>query len=693
MDESTTVCTMPARTIQPIDKKSIHRICSGQVVLTLATAVKELVENSIDAGATTVEIKLKDYGSESIEVSDNGFGIEEKNFEGVTLKHHTSKLQDFEDLINVSTFGFRGEALSSLCALSNLSIVTRHKTANVGTRMEFDLNGKIALFKSAPRQIGTTVMVQNIFHTLPVRHKEFHRNLKKEFARLIQVINAYCIINTGVRISCTNQTGKGSRSTVVSTNCNTLMKDNIVNVFGPKQLHSLLEFKQVEFAKDEICSEFGIKPQSQQSINFNIEGFISKCEHGQGRSTSDRQFLFINKRPCDANKIFKTANEVYHSYNRHQNPFISLHIQMNKESVDVNVTPDKRQVFVDGEKILLAVLKASLIEMFEPTTSVYKVNNTNLTSDSLPFSPSVPIMLNGMQNISSSLTTHESSSPAKSLSSSLSCLKRSFSSAFDKNKDSPSTPLSLKSTKKSKSFPSSSAYSSSMDRQQTSSDINANSMLKFVSHISQKESNNVESETNESPKLLKIEEFSVTNLVKTGDERIAGHIASKDEDVELDSITVSSVETEEMFSKETMGNENHKIGIETQPKSHIIIDNSSEEGDSDNVSKTKHVVHCIMTEASVQENEHCLMNLNDGNDNLVQKKSSDKENSITSNILDSNEKCSNQFDVSCQNIVKVSYENERSPKCDQQFITDKDLVSNTSFFCICFVLCDLVQVL
>ncbi|RUS82088.1 hypothetical protein EGW08_010165, partial [Elysia chlorotica] len=238
-EEPTTLLPSPiikeASCIKAIDKTSVHRICSGQVVLTLATAVKELVENSIDAGATSVEVKLKDYGSESIEVIDNGFGVEEKNFEGLTLKHHTSKLEDFEDLMNVSTFGFRGEALSSLCALSNMTIVTRHKSYSVATRLEFDQDGKITSKKSAPRQIGTTVQVQNIFHTLPVRHKEFQKNIKREFAKLIQVLNAYCIVNTGVRISCSNVTAKGSRSTIVSTNGNVSMKDNIANVFNPKQ--------------------------------------------------------------------------------------------------------------------------------------------------------------------------------------------------------------------------------------------------------------------------------------------------------------------------------------------------------------------------------------------------------------------------------------------------------------------------
>lgn len=106
-----------APSVLPIDRKTVHQICSGQVVLNLATAIKELLENSLDAGATSVEIRLKENGAELVEVSDNGCGVEPQNFEALTLKHHTSKIRDFSDLSSVETFGFRGEALSSLCAL------------------------------------------------------------------------------------------------------------------------------------------------------------------------------------------------------------------------------------------------------------------------------------------------------------------------------------------------------------------------------------------------------------------------------------------------------------------------------------------------------------------------------------------------------------------------------------------------
>ncbi|NWS51570.1 PMS2 endonuclease, partial [Chunga burmeisteri] len=367
----------PAKAIKPIDRKSVHRICSGQVVLNLGTAVKELVENSLDAGATNIDIKLKDHGAEVIEVSDNGGGVEEENFEGLTLKHYTSKIQDFSDLIHVETFGFRGEALSSLCALSDVTIFTCHKYAKVGTRLVFDHNGKITQKTPFPRQQGTTVNIQQLFYTLPVRHKEFQRNIKKEYAKMVQLLQAYCIVSKGVRINCTNQVGQGKKSSVVSTTGSLSLKENIAAVFGQKQLQSLIPFVQLP-PNEAVCEEYGLNATDMPQNLYSITGFISRCDHGVGRSTTDRQFFFINQRPCDPAKVVKLVNEVYHLYNKHQYPFVVLNICVDSECVDINVTPDKRQILLQEEKLLLAILKTSLMEMFGSDVNKLNVNQTLL---------------------------------------------------------------------------------------------------------------------------------------------------------------------------------------------------------------------------------------------------------------------------------------------------------------------------
>lgn len=127
-----------SKEIKPISKDTVHRICSGQVVLTLAVAMKELVENAIDAGANIIDIHLKEYGSELLEVSDNGSGVHQDNFQALTLKHYTSKLKEFDDLERIGTLGFRGEALSSLCALSEVEITSKHQTAETATKLRYE---------------------------------------------------------------------------------------------------------------------------------------------------------------------------------------------------------------------------------------------------------------------------------------------------------------------------------------------------------------------------------------------------------------------------------------------------------------------------------------------------------------------------------------------------------------------------
>ncbi|XP_014248387.1 mismatch repair endonuclease PMS2 [Cimex lectularius] len=358
--------------IKAIDKTSVHRICSGQVVLNLATAVKELVENSIDASATVIEVKLKDYGSESVEVTDNGHGVHPDNFKGLTLKHHTSKLRDFSDLVGVETFGFRGEALSSLCALSSLSVLTRHTSQDCGTHLVFDSYGDIIQETQCARQIGTTVILEKLFHSLPVRQKEFHKNLKREYNKMVQFLYSYCLIATNTRITCINQMAKGARSTVVSTQGCQTVKENISCIFGAKQLNNVLVFSMHPPAQ-EVLEE--LKLEKSDCDIFDLDGLISSCAHGSGRATGDRQFYYINSRPCESLKIMKAVNEVYRQYNPNQYPFVFLNIKVAKDSVDVNVTPDKKQIFLAHEKLLLAIIKSSLNKIFCTIPSTYAMNN------------------------------------------------------------------------------------------------------------------------------------------------------------------------------------------------------------------------------------------------------------------------------------------------------------------------------
>uniref|UniRef100_A0A1B0CBD2 Putative dna mismatch repair protein n=1 Tax=Lutzomyia longipalpis TaxID=7200 RepID=A0A1B0CBD2_LUTLO len=381
----------------PEDAKEIKAIDRISVILGLGSAVKELVENALDAQATLIEVKLKDHGLESVEVSDNGVGVEKDNFKGLTAKYHTSKIRDFRDLEQVATFGFRGEALSSLCALSDMVIITRHKSAGCGTRIEFDYRGDIKGELPCARQVGTTVQLKNLFGSLPVRKAEFRRNAKKEFTKMCTILQSYCLSATGVRILCTNTTPKGTKTTIFHTEGGRDVLENIRNVFGAKQVTDLVRIKPALERDDQFTQETfleldleEVRTEDLEKLNvmqFSINGWISSCSHGAGRSSRDRQFIYINSRPCEMKKILQTINDVYHKYNIHQNPFVYLDIRMENSRVDVNVTPDKRQLFIANENILLLAIKISLMRTFNECASNYRIERPE-KSIKLPEKPS-----------------------------------------------------------------------------------------------------------------------------------------------------------------------------------------------------------------------------------------------------------------------------------------------------------------
>lgn len=297
----------------------------------------------------------------------------------LALKHYTSKITEFTDLEGIETLGFRGEALSSLCALSDLSIITRHKSAECATKITYDHSGNVTNETPTAREEGMSVILSNLFSTLPVRKKEFTKNIKREFSKMCQLLYAYCLVCKKIRFSCTNQTSKNSTNNVVTTEGSSTIRENIISVFGTKQLSTLIDV-QLTMPDESILKEYDLQLVPGEPLPFSFELIISSVTHGHGRSATDRQFYYINSRPCEPTKIMKLINEVYRQFNSHQYPFVYLNISMEKGQVDVNVTPDKRQVFVAKEKLLLATIKASLLEAFKAFPSTMKLQNVSITS-------------------------------------------------------------------------------------------------------------------------------------------------------------------------------------------------------------------------------------------------------------------------------------------------------------------------
>lgn len=350
-------------TIKAIEAKSVHQIQSGQVIVDLCSVAKELVENSLDAGATSIEVRFKNNGLDSIEVQDNGSGISPANYDNVALKHFTSKLSNYDDLSSLQTFGFRGEALSSLCALSKFNMTTAQSDeAPKGKRLEFDTLGRLTSTNIVACQKGTTVTVEGLFESLPVRRKELTKNIKREYGKVLGLLQAYACICVNVKFTVKNTMPKAKSMTVFSTKANASTRENIANVYGAKTLAALIPI-DLDLDFQPTLTQLARKDKSNGKIH--VRGHISKPVFGEGRQTPDRQMFFVNGRPCGLPQIAKAINEVYKSFNVSQSPFVFADFQMDTNAYDVNVSPDKRTILLHDAAALVENLKTALDDMFE----------------------------------------------------------------------------------------------------------------------------------------------------------------------------------------------------------------------------------------------------------------------------------------------------------------------------------------
>ncbi|KAF2456244.1 hypothetical protein BDY21DRAFT_348354 [Lineolata rhizophorae] len=374
-------------TIRAIEGRSVHQIQSGQVIVDLCSVVKELVENSLDAGATAIDVRFKNHGLEAIEVQDNGAGIAPEDYETIALKHYTSKLKTYDDLSTLSTFGFRGEALSSLCALSDFYITTaRVVDGPRGAKLEFESSGKLKSTSMTASPKGTTVVVERIFKNLPVRRRELEKNIKREYGKVIGILQAYACISSGVKLSASNQMPKGKKTVVFSTRANPTTKENIINVYGAKAALGLLALDlKLEMQPSGLPLHLSSLPKSDgdnASRQVRIVGHVSRPVVGEGRQAADRQMFFVNSRPCALPQVAKAFNEVYKSYNITQSPFVFADFKIDTNSYDVNVSPDKRTIMLHDQAALLESLKSGLIDLFESHNQT--IPQSQLTNRKLP---------------------------------------------------------------------------------------------------------------------------------------------------------------------------------------------------------------------------------------------------------------------------------------------------------------------
>jgi len=374
--------------IRPLDSSIIHRLSSGQVIYDLGQTVKELIENSVDAKSTTIEIIIKNHGIESLTIIDNGSGITSENYSKIGLKHFTSKLNSFQDLSKIKTFGFRGEALSSLCALAHVTISTRSENDSIGCELTFDNSGHCIKQKSQVRNIGTTLTLKELFYSLPVRRKTFTKNAKRDYQKMIDLISGYAMILMGIKIHVVHSLN-GQRNTVLRTQGSLSQLDCIDNIYGNKQAENL---QLIKTELNEFFNEINNNNNNNYYNNENnpnnetidllnkygiytITGYISKLLGGAGRNLNDRHHLAINGRPVDLPVIDRAIIDAYRECNGAANfPCYIINIDIPLNSYDVNVTPNKRVVLIHGENILAAAVRAALIQSW-PKQHFFKVQN------------------------------------------------------------------------------------------------------------------------------------------------------------------------------------------------------------------------------------------------------------------------------------------------------------------------------
>lgn len=315
-----------------LDELTINQIAAGEVIERPASVVKEMVENSIDAGATNIVVEIKNGGISFIRVSDNGKGIAQDDLEIAFERHATSKIRSAADLDTVTSMGFRGEALASIAAVANVELVSKTQEQEIGYRVVVEA-GDILEKEEMGCRTGTTITVRNLFFNTPVRYKF----LKKDYTEsgyIEDVITRIALVNPNVAIKLIS-TGK----TVIQTNGNGNLKDVVYSIYGKDIANGIMEV-------------------SYNFEDIEISGVIGKPEIA--RSNRTNQLFFVNKRYIKDKTLTSATEQAYKGLIPiGKFGFVILNLKMNPAKVDVNVHPAKLEVrFQEENKVFQAVYHA-----------------------------------------------------------------------------------------------------------------------------------------------------------------------------------------------------------------------------------------------------------------------------------------------------------------------------------------------
>ena len=319
--------------ISVLDKNTIDKIAAGEVVERPSSIVKELVENAIDSGALAISIEIKDGGTSLIRVTDNGGGISKEEMRTAFLRHATSKIRRANDLFNIHTLGFRGEALSSISSIAKCEIISKPSTQLTGVRYVIEGGAEVS-FEDVGAPVGTTLLIRDIFFNTPVRRK-FLKSTSTETAYISELVEKFMLSNldVSIRYIVNNQTKLQSSG-------NGDLKEVIYQIYGREVHKALIE---VDYSEDDI----------------SIKGFIAKPEIS--RANKSQLIYFVNGRYVRDKHIIKAIEDAYADrMMQHKYPFAVLMIEIDTQSVDVNVHPSKMEIRFSDEAYIYEKVKKAI---------------------------------------------------------------------------------------------------------------------------------------------------------------------------------------------------------------------------------------------------------------------------------------------------------------------------------------------
>lgn len=353
---------IPLKKIAVLDQNTIDKIAAGEVVERPSSVVKELVENAIDAGATAITVEITDGGKKLIRITDNGSGMDAEQVPLAFLRHATSKIEKVEDLTHIASLGFRGEALSSIAAVSQVELITKTPSGISGTRYVIE-GGKEQSLEEMGAPEGTTFLIRNLFYNTPARSK-FLKSDMTEAGYINTLMEQLALSHPEISFKYIQ-----NRQVKLSSSGNYSVKDVIYSIYGREIAKALLDV-------------------SYENDFMKIEGFVGKPEISRGNRTFEN--YYINGRYVKNKIITKAIEDGYKGLvMQHKFPFVSLRIEMDGNDLDVNVHPAKREVrFARETEVYTAIYetvrKVLIHRELIPQVSVGKDEPTSRTEQIKP---------------------------------------------------------------------------------------------------------------------------------------------------------------------------------------------------------------------------------------------------------------------------------------------------------------------